>query len=116
MRNILFVDDERDYPVELNGRNVITVRTSAMALELLKGSAFYAEIWLDHDLGGDDTTMPIVDWLAEQAFLGEPYPVDCIVIHTANPVGQKNIERTLRRWDYPTMLASAIGWSQNREG
>lgn len=37
---------------------------------------------LDHDLGGDDTTRPIVLWMCENDF----WPVE-VRVHTQNPVG-----------------------------
>jgi hypothetical protein len=56
------------------------------------------ELWLDHDLGGDDTIRPLVLWLADRAFHGNPYPVKKIVICSMNPVGVKWIESTLNRY------------------
>lgn len=37
---------------------------------------------LDHDLGGDDTTRPVVLWMCENDF----WP-DNVVVHSQNPVG-----------------------------
>ncbi len=108
MRRILFVDDLRDFP--LPDLNADIVRSSEAALEQLKSGKAYDEIWLDHDLGGDDTSMPIVYWLAERAFNGNPYPVEKVVVHTANPVGRKNIVSSLTRWGYNHQIASATSW------
>ena len=73
----------------------------------------YDEIWLDHDLGGDDTSMSIVDWLSERAFNDDPYPVKKVIVHTANRVGSKNIVSALNRWEYPYTVMSAINWRNN---
>ena len=102
---ILFIDDERN----IGGDDVQTARTSAEALQLLKSNS-YDEIWFDHDLGGDDTTIPVVEYLAELAFNGAPYSAK-IVIHTANPVGRATIKRTLERWKYPCVVKPATTWS-----
>jgi hypothetical protein len=56
------------------------------------------EVWLDHDLGGDDTIMPVVDTLVFAARFREPFDIGTIVIHTSNPPGRKNIRLALERF------------------
>lgn len=51
---------------------------------------------LDHDLGGDDTTRPIVLWCCENDF----WPVE-VVVHSANPVGIEWLEGMISRY-HPT--------------
>lgn len=104
---ILFIDDERS----LDGEDVEIARTSKDALQLLAENS-YSEIWFDHDLGGDDTTIPVVDYLAEMAFNGNPYPAR-MVIHTANPVGRENIKRALERWGYSCKVNAATTWNRS---
>lgn len=48
---------------------------------------------LDHDLGGDDTTRPIVLWCCENDF----WPV-AVVVHSANPVGREWLEGMIERY------------------
>lgn len=48
---------------------------------------------LDHDLGGDDTTRPVVLWMCENDF----WP-DEVVVHSANPVGIEWLEGMIRRY------------------
>lgn len=48
---------------------------------------------LDHDLGGDDTTRPIVLWCCENEF----WP-DEVVVHSANPVGIDWLEGMIERY------------------
>jgi hypothetical protein len=50
-------------------------------------------ISLDHDLGADDTTRPIVLWMCEQEF----WP-DQVRVHTANPVGREWLEGMVARY------------------
>lgn len=50
-------------------------------------------ISFDHDLGGDDTTRPIVLWMAENDF----WPEECYV-HTANPVGREWLTGMIERY------------------
>lgn len=74
----LFVDDLRDPP----DSSWTVARTSAEALAIIRGGAILTELSLDHDLGGDDTTRPVVLYLAEHG--GWPAMVR---VHSANPVG-----------------------------
>lgn len=62
--------------------------------------AFQSGMWprpevmsLDHDLGGDDTTRPIVLWCCENDF----WPVE-VKIHTANPVGRDWLQGMIERY------------------
>ena len=48
---------------------------------------------LDHDLGGDDTTRPIVLWMCEN----EAWATD-IRVHSANPVGREWLEGMVSRY------------------
>lgn len=111
----LFIDDERspiDYIDDWNASANIDIwaKDSMSALRALKwwyGLSDYPSfitIYFDHDLGEDDTTMPVVDWLAMSAFDGvvNPETVICIV-HTQNPVGRDNIKSSLQRWGYRVM-------------
>jgi hypothetical protein len=92
----LWVDDERDPPDETWD----WVTTSEAAIALL--DVFQKEIgtWcprevisFDHDLGGDDTTRPVVLWMIEHGFRFNEYRV-----HTANPVGREWLEGMIERY------------------
>lgn len=48
---------------------------------------------LDHDLGGDDTTRPIVLWMCENEF----WP-DEVRAHSMNPIGQEWLEGMIERY------------------
>lgn len=52
-------------------------------------------ISLDHDLGGDDTTRPVVLWLVESEF----WPAQRVRCHSANPVG----------WEWVTSMVARYG-------
>ncbi len=86
------------------------VKTSADALELLCDEKV-EELSFDHDLGGDDTSMPVAKWIEEQAFEGKMKPPQW-AIHSANPVGRQNLEAALvsadRRWDW---LSAKADWT-----
>jgi len=48
---------------------------------------------LDHDLGGEDTSRPIVLWMIENDF----WPVE-VKVHSANPVGIEWLEGMIERY------------------
>ena len=48
---------------------------------------------LDHDLGGEDTSRPIVLWMCENDF----WPVE-VRVHSANPVGREWLEGMIERY------------------
>lgn len=73
-------------------------KTSKAAIDWLSyRKVLYPEdveaISLDHDLGGDDTTRPVVLWMCERDF----WP-DKVYVHTANPVGRDWIEGMVERY------------------
>lgn len=108
MTQIVVIDDERTFTAqglcEVVGHNsdeiihIIHLRNSQDAMAFLAqhcvsyllhyGPEIY--LFLDHDLGGDDTIGPVVDFLS----LGEPgHPlvpgVSAIYIHSQNPVSSR---------------------------
>lgn len=78
-KRILVVDDDRAAPA------ATVARSSTRALQLLAQQR-WDELWLDHDLGGDDTTWPIVRELERRAAEGTDLGVDAVIVHTANSV------------------------------
>lgn len=92
--NILVVDNKRIFPHS----DVFYARSSSRALEILQQSDGLKELWLDYDLGRDDTTIPVVDYLRERIICNNPFPVEKIFIHTNNPVEGENIYRSLSRY------------------
>ena len=100
---VLVIDDLRTFTFPAR-----YARTSGEGLDALATHEPLTELWLDHDLGGDDTIMPVIDHLAERAFNEQPYPVARIVIHTSNPSGAETMERVLRRWGYPVVRVTDL--------
>jgi hypothetical protein len=52
----------------------------------------------DHDLGGDDTTMKFLRWYAYQYQTDKNTTIPEYVVHSANPVGAKNIVAVMESW------------------
>jgi Cyclic-phosphate processing Receiver domain len=101
---ILGVDDLRALP-----RATRIARTSHEGVLLLEQhrNDEIDELWLDHDLGGDDSIMPVVTVLEEAAFDGRPFNIGMIFVHSANPSGAETVVRVLKRWDYRVRRATA---------
>ncbi len=98
MYSILVIDDERSFdPRRLNLERtdrLVHSRTSKEGLRWLDRGP-WDELWLDHDLGGVDTTMPIVARLEERIHEGEPIPLRRVVVHSSNPSGARRIQAAL---------------------
>jgi hypothetical protein len=100
----LLIDDLRSFT---DGRRAEVARTSAAGVALLAGHRAHRidELWLDHDLGDDDTIWPVVEVLERAAFENRPFTIGVVVIHSANPAGAAKMAQALRRWDYEVRLA-----------
>jgi hypothetical protein len=93
----IWIDDIRTPP----DKSWLWFKTSKEALSLLDSlyNSPYRELipfgtWsLDHDLGDDDTTRPIVLWFCEHDF----WPVE-VRVHSANPVGVEWLEGMIKRY------------------
>lgn len=101
---ILGIDDLRPLP-----RATRIARTSREGVRLLleHRDGFIDELWLDHDLGGDDSIMPVVTLLEEAAFDGRPFRIGTVFVHSANPIGAATVVRSLTRWNYRVRRATA---------
>ncbi|MFE7069405.1 cyclic-phosphate processing receiver domain-containing protein [Streptomyces sp. NPDC057620] len=77
-------------------------RSSGEGVELLQEhrDSLIDELWLDHDLGGDDSILPVVTLLEEAAFNGRPFRIGTVYVHSANPIGAETVVRSLTRWNY----------------
>ena len=79
----VLVDDVRDFK---DGRAAVVLRTSADAVAYVQGlhGRWVDELWLDHDLVGEDTVQPLVDLLVADAAHGRPLRVGRIWVHSSN--------------------------------
>lgn len=89
----LYIDDLRNPQQPLD-----IARNSQEAINYVKQNGCPSYISFDHDLGGDDTAMNFVKWLVEYdmdqngTVIPENFDFN---VHSANPVGAKNIESYL---------------------
>ncbi|MFG1891678.1 cyclic-phosphate processing receiver domain-containing protein [Micromonospora sp. NPDC049051] len=102
---VVLVDDLRSF---VNGRSAEVARSSAAGVQLLdryRGQRL-DELWLDHDLGGDDTVWPVVEVLERAAFEEHRFDIGIVYVHSANPAGAMKIVQVLRHWGYQVHVAS----------
>lgn len=111
MNGVLLVDDLRSCR---DHRDAVVARTAGAALDELRRSRQWDELWLDHDLGHAtgvvETALPIVDYLCEAAFKGQPVVVGTLFVHTANPVGRATILRSLTAFGYAPVVVDATAY------
>src|SRR5690349_9245695 len=102
---IVLVDDLRWF---VDGRVAQVARSSAAGIEALERHRGQRldELWLDHDLGGEDTIWPVVEVLERAAFEERPFDIGVVYIHSANPPGGAKMLQALRRWDYQVRLVA----------
>lgn len=113
----IWVDDERPMPWTdgIKDINRIHAKTSAEAILWLEAwrrnnaqrdrplSYMIDEVSLDHDLGGDDTGMKVLDWMIEH----EVWPQE-LTIHTSNPPARKQMLAAANAEGPPEMKISVI--------
>lgn len=98
----IYVDDTRDYTnwnKDLSyGRGIIAAKTYKEAIEALKTCISYKSkiiIDLDHDLGCKKTGYDVAKWIVASGYTNIRFH-----IHSANPVGRKNISELLTHYGY----------------
>lgn len=94
----LFLDDLR-MPGDKyqDGEEWVIARSSEAAKTLVQEAGLPRLISLDHDLGGQDTAMVFLNWLAYEHWNGKEDIPDYLV-HSSNPVGAKNIRAFMDSW------------------
>ncbi|QKE84406.1 cyclic-phosphate processing receiver domain-containing protein [Arthrobacter sp. NEB 688] len=109
----VLVDDVR---VFRDGREALVAQTSTEALALLRtlDGRFVDELWLDHDLVGDDTVQPLVDHLVARASAGAPLPVGRIYVHSANVRAGHRVNAELVAAGYPSRRSFVAGMWRHR--
>jgi hypothetical protein len=89
----IWIDDLRDKPLGYDK----WVKTSKQAISLLRAASEYSqrleEISFDHDLGGEDTTRPVLLWMIENNVWPE-----VLRVHSGNPVGARWLTQMMRQY------------------
>lgn len=110
----VLVDDVRDFK---DGRPAVVLRTSAEAVTFVQRLAGRRidELWLDHDLVGEDTVQPLVDLLVADAARGRPLPVTRIWVHSSNIREGHRVVQELRAAGYLVQRSYAANvWRHTR--
>ena len=104
----VLVDDVRGFRDE---RPALVARSSQEALRLLDGlgGKRIDHLWLDHDLVGDDTIRPVIDWMVQLANTGSPLNVGQIHIHSSNVGAGHWMRLELEAAGYPVLRSFALG-------
>lgn len=100
---ILFIDDLRDPGYVSTDIAVLermkVARSSEEAIALIAQLGIPIFIYFDHDLGGEDTAMRLVNWMIDRdldtGLMGEGVE---FFVHSSNPVGKQNIEGKLGQY------------------
>ncbi|MFA6049910.1 MAG: cyclic-phosphate processing receiver domain-containing protein [Candidatus Paceibacterota bacterium] len=94
----LYLDDIRDCPDD--GVDWTVARSTEEAKKLVLEMGLPMLMSLDHDLGGEDTTMRFLSWLVYDfwACLEGKNMLPAYRIHSANPVGALNIDAFMKSW------------------
>jgi hypothetical protein len=90
----VYLDDVRPIPAE----DWILIKTVPELVALIKLIGDQIDvISLDHDLGENTPTgYDFIKWLEKKVFDGEYSAIPELKIHSANPVGRKNLENGIR--------------------
>lgn len=99
----IIVDDLRNPKPGLFAADAVIFRDSASACSWFResmgtGQVSIDSLWLDHDLGGEDTTRPFVAMLEEAAYEHAALSIGTVYVHTSNSVGAAWIEAALSRY------------------
>lgn len=97
----LWIDDLRTPP-----EGYVWAKTSQDAIDYLSGDQYFNLVSFDHDLGGDDTSRLVVDWMRDNLDVDE-WPRH-INVHSANPVGVRNLIADLRDYAPPGVVIQQV--------
>jgi len=109
----VLVDEVRSFKDE---RPTLVARSSQEALTLLEtlGDRRIDHLWLDHDLGGEDTIRPVIDLLVRLAHMGSPLDVGLVHVHTANVGAGHWMRLELAAAGYAVVRSYSLGmWTRD---
>ncbi|MEU1465665.1 cyclic-phosphate processing receiver domain-containing protein [Streptomyces sp. NPDC005727] len=103
---VLGIDDLRPLPWTTR-----IARSSGEGVKLLQEhrDSFIDELWLDHDLGGDDSILPVVTLLEEAAFNGRPFRIGTVFVHSANPHWRRDRRPVAHTLELPGPAGDGLG-------
>lgn len=98
---VVLIDDVRRFR---DDRPCVVARSSSDGVRLLNRlrESHIDELWLDHDLVGDDTIWPVVRLLEDAHLAGHPFSVGVVKIHASRSGPAHEMGISLRRAGYST--------------
>jgi len=95
----VLIDDVRSFR---DARPALVARTSAAGVVLLESlrPTLIQDLWLDHDLGGEDTIWPVLRLLEDASLRGSPFDIGTVRIHAARSGPAHRMGVSLRRAGY----------------
>jgi len=94
----MFVDDER-FPPNNFPKEGVVIRSTEAFINYVSHNGMPTFISFDHDLGGNDTAMNIVNYIIDRDLhLGDIPKGFTFFVHSQNPVGKSNIEKKLNSY------------------
>lgn len=96
---VVLIDDVRSFR---DRRACAVARTSTDGIGLLSSlrTRGVDELWLDHDLAGDDDIWPVIRWLEEEATSDGGLSIGVIRIHASRSGPAHRMKVSLRRAGY----------------
>ncbi len=103
----VLIDDVRSFR---DGRECLVARTSADGVRLLERlrEERIDELWLDHDLVGEDTIWPVVHLLDDAALGGRTFDIGMVLVHAARTRPAHEMVISLRRAGYPVVRSTEL--------
>lgn len=95
----LWVDDIRPAPPWYD----FWAKTAEDAISVLE-AGYVTHISLDHDLGDNKDGIYIANWIEEQVHNNANFKVPHVQLHTANPVGNRNMKTALENYTDVTSI------------
>lgn len=96
---VVLIDDVRRFRDDRPCRVARTSRAGVALLLELQGSHI-SDLWLDHDLGGQDDIWPCLRVLEEASLEGRPFDLGLVHVHAARSGPAHRMGVTLRRSGY----------------
>lgn len=100
MNNVLVIDDLRILHLDPDVFGDCEIRYARNAEQGIGDLSCYQwdQVWLDHDLGLEETIKPVVDFIVENQ---KDLDIRTIFVHSSNVVGRRNVIRFLETYtDY----------------
>lgn len=95
----VLIDDTREFR-DGRPRRVARSSKAGVALLLALRGQRIGDLWLDHDLGGDDTIWPVIRLLEDAHLEGQPFDIGLVHVHASRSGPAHRMSVSLRRAEY----------------